>query len=161
MPKFKQRERTDYIVFHCSATPPSQDIGAQEINGMHLARGWSGIGYHYVVRRNGDIELGRPLWAVGAHVKGFNTNSVAVCWVGGVNEDGEPEDNRTPVQKEIMAGIAIALKLTYREAQLKGHRDFSPDVDGDGEIEEWEWMKACPCFDVEEWWESVRPDHIQ
>lgn len=123
---------------------------------MHRARGWDGIGYHYVIRRDGRIEPGRPIMDVGAHVKGVNRESVGVVWVGGIDEDGKPVDNRTPIQCDVLARLTTGLALTFPQATVKGHRDFSPDLDGDGIIEDWEFMKECPCFDVASWW--VRAD---
>lgn len=139
----RRRKRTDFVVVHCSATPPSMDIGRDEIDDWHRQRGWAGIGYHYVIRRNGDVEIGRPVNMMGSHVRGYNAESVAVCWVGGVDADGVPEDNRTEMQKLSLRAIVAMLMATYPEATLRGHRDF-PGV-----------LKACPSFDVEEWWAGI------
>lgn len=70
------------IVIHCSDSCDSLDIGRREIDEWHKARGWSGIGYHFLVRRNGTIEIGRPEETIGAHVKGHNRNSIGICWIG-------------------------------------------------------------------------------
>lgn len=143
-----KRARTDLIVVHCSATPPDMDIGADTIDRWHKARGWSSIGYHYVVRRNGVADVGRPHDETGAHCKGHNHNSVAVCWVGGVDNAGNPQDNRTIKQKYGLLGIIAMLRELYPQAVVVGHRNLSKDVDGDGVVEEWEWVKACPSFDA-------------
>ena len=145
------RRRTDYIVIHCSATPPSSDIGADEIDDWHKQRGWSGIGYHAVIRRDGQIEFGRHFDEVGAHVKGQNYRSVGVCLVGGVNENGEAKDNFTTEQLKSLTALVATLERAYPDAEVLGHRDLSPDLDGDGVIEENEWIKECPCFDVRGW----------
>ena len=146
------RRRTEYIVVHCSATPPSSDIGADEIDSWHKNRGWSGIGYHAVIRRSGEVEFGRPFDEVGAHVKGWNTRSVGVCLVGGVTEStGEAEDNFTQAQYESLMAMVAMLERAYPEAELVGHRDLSPDLDGDGIVEKHEWLKECPSFDVKAW----------
>lgn len=142
------RRRTDYIVIHCSATPPSSDIGADEIDTWHKARGWSGIGYHAVIRRNGEIEFGRHPDDVGAHVRGQNARSIGICMVGGVDGGGMPESNFTPEQYESLDRSIKFYSLAYPLAKVVGHRDLSPDVNGDGVISEHEWMKACPSFDV-------------
>ena len=85
------RKRTDFIAVHCSATRPSMDVGVKEIDQWHRARGFSGgVGYHYVIRRDGTLEHGRAEAAVGAHVEGYNHNSVGVCLGGGVIETAEP-----------------------------------------------------------------------
>ena len=90
-----RRRRTKFIIVHCSATSPSSDIGADEIDDMHLRRGWSGIGYHQVIRRDGEIEFGRHFDESGAHVKGQNFRSVGVCLIGGVNENGTVDKETT------------------------------------------------------------------
>ena len=134
------RERTDYIVIHTAATPPSMDIGAKEIREWHLARGWSDIGYHWVIRRNGTVEPGRPVDAVGAHAKGFNKTSVGICLVGGLNADGEPDCNYTWVQWPELEALVIKMKAKYPDAAVLGHRDL-PGV-----------TKTCPVFDADAWW---------
>ena len=60
------------LVVHCSNTPDKEDIGASEIHNMHLSFGWNGIGYHKIIRRDGQIESGRPEYWIGAHAKGKN-----------------------------------------------------------------------------------------
>lgn len=148
------RTETKYVVIHCSATKPDMDIGRDEIDEWHRARGWSGIGYHYVVcrgARDGTVQVGRNLNEVGAHVHGFNRVSVGICWVGGLDENGDPVDNRTPNQKMALRALITMAQWTWPGAEIVGHRDLSPDVDGDGIIEPWEWLKDCPCFDVREW----------
>ncbi len=145
------RRRTDYIVVHCSATPPDSDIGADEIDQWHRDRGWDGIGYHAVIRRDGEVEFGRHFDEAGAHVQGHNFRSVGVCMVGGIDDDGEAENNFTEEQFESLRDTVVFLKRAYPHARILGHRDLSPDLDGDGVIEEHEWVKDCPSFDVEDW----------
>lgn len=145
------RKRTDYIVIHCSATPPDHDIGVKEIRKMHLAIGDKDIGYNRVIRRNGEWEQGRDDEEVGAHVKGYNAISIGICLVGGVDDDNKPEDNFTTEQMETLKQMIPELQAMYPNAIVKGHRDFSPDLDHDGVIESNEWIKVCPCFDVQEW----------
>ena len=129
-----------YIVIHCAATRPSADIGAREIDGWHKAQGWLGIGYHYVIRRNGEIENGRPDEQPGAHVSGYNSNSIGVCLVGGLDERGKPSgDHYAPEQWESLAELVRRLIEQYPLADIRGHRDF-PNV-----------KKDCPCFDVKHW----------
>lgn len=147
------RRRTDFIVIHCSATPPSSDIGADEIDQWHKDRGWDGIGYHAVIRRDGQIEFGRHFDAAGAHVKGQNYRSVGVCMVGGVKEADRyaSENNFTPEQFESLDYLIETLVRAYPDAAIVGHRDLSPDLDGDGVIGKHEWVKACPSFEVRDW----------
>lgn len=148
--------KIDLLVIHCSATRPKSDIGAAEIDKMHKANGWNRIGYHYVIRRNGAIEAGRPEAHIGAHTKGHNANSIGICLVGGLNEEGQPEDNFTDAQyltlRFMVQALAAKYDLSYR--QVAGHRDLSPDLDGDGVIESHEWVKLCPCFSVTTWIED-------
>lgn len=145
------RRKTDFIVVHCSATPPQTDIGADEIDQWHKDRGWAGIGYHAVVRRSGQIEFGRHFDETGAHVKGQNFRSVGVCIVGGVDHNGNPENNFTAEQFVSLRVLIEMLQKAYPLAMVVGHRDLSPDLDGDGIIEEHEWVKECPSFDVRSW----------
>ena len=153
------RARTDFIVVHCSATPPDLDVGVKEIDQWHRDRDFDCIGYGAVVRRSGLIELGRPLQAVGAHVRGFNSRSLGVCLVGGVNEENvnTAEANYTPAQYNSLARLLSALELVWPGAAVVGHRDLSPDADGNGEITPDEWLKDCPCFDVGAWWALRKP----
>lgn len=130
------------IVVHCSATPPSMDIDAPTIRKWHTDNGWSDIGYHYVIKRNGDIEKGRPDHIQGAHVKGHNKNSLGVCLVGGVNEGNSPDCNFTRGQFYSLEVLVTKLSETHGNACIIGHRQLDPS-------------KACPSFDVESWWAEL------
>ena len=137
------------IIIHCSATSAGMDIGVEEIRQWHLHKGWSDIGYHYVIRRNGRLEIGRPLWRVGAHARGHNRDSIGVCLIGGVDaEDRTKADcNYTSAQWD---ELHLFISKTVREqriqaANIVGHRDL-PEV-----------TKACPCFDVQAWWDENDP----
>lgn len=146
------RRQTKHIVVHCSATRPVSDIGVDEIRDWHVNKnGWSDIGYHAVIRRNGQIEYGRHLDEPGAHVKGQNYQSVGVCLVGGINAAGDADNNFTDDQFVSLKGLLFVLQRSYPGAGILGHRDLSPDLDGDGIVEEHEWLKECPCFDVRAW----------
>jgi N-acetyl-anhydromuramyl-L-alanine amidase AmpD len=144
-------KRVDYIVVHVTATPPKVDIGAREVDAMHRQRGFSSIGYHHVIRRDGRIEPGRAEDDIGAHVQGFNSVSLGVSMVGGVDARGTPRDNATPAQYRALETLLRALAERHPRAQVCGHRDLSPDGDGDGVIEPQEHVKACPCFDAVPW----------
>jgi N-acetylmuramoyl-L-alanine amidase len=137
-----------YIAIHCSAsranidegiTLPGEDIGVKEITEWHKARGFRTIGYHFVIRRDGTIENGRPLAEIGAHVEGYNANSIGICMVGGVSETGKSENNYEPKQWETLKALLARLHREFPAAEIKGHRDF-PKV-----------AKDCPCFDVRAW----------
>lgn len=126
------------IVLHCSATPPSMDIGAAVIDKWHRARGWSECGYHYVIRRDGKVDRGRHISLQGAHVKGHNAYTIGVCYVGGTDENGNPEDNITDKQRTTFVKLVSNLRRIFGPLDVKGHRDM-PNV-----------RKACPSFDVRE-----------
>ncbi|WP_341523272.1 N-acetylmuramoyl-L-alanine amidase [Pseudomonas sp. G.S.17] len=150
-PTFKDRDSTDLIVVHCSATKASADIGVRDITQWHIQRGFDTVGYHYVIRRNGELETGRPESAIGAHVRGHNSNSIGVCLAGGVDANNKPENNFTPAQFATLEPLLRELGKRYPQAKILGHRDLSPDKNGDGKITPNEFIKACPSFDVAQW----------
>lgn len=145
------RKATTLFVVHVTATPPDRDIGVAEVRKMHMAQGWSDIGYNGLLRRDGRREIGRGLEAVGAHVAGYNSTALGIALVGGVDEKGKPQHNATPAQMTALADWLRELGKAYPEARVCGHRDLSPDRDGDGVIEAAEHIKACPCFDAIPW----------
>ena len=125
------------IIIHCSAVRPDQQSSAAQIDSWHKDRGFKGIGYHYVIRRNGEIEPGRPEWMIGAHchVKGQNHNkySIGVCYEGGLDIRGQPADTRTAEQKAAMRQLLEDLHRRYPRAVIVGHHDLNPHKD-------------CPCI---------------
>lgn len=116
------------------------DIGRQEIDRWHRERGWNGIGYHYVIRRDGRLENGRSLKEAGAHCKGHNKDSIGICLVGGIKDStkNEPVNDYTDKQWETLKSIVLELKAKYPNARIVGHCDYEP-------------KKTCPNFDVKEW----------
>jgi N-acetylmuramoyl-L-alanine amidase len=144
------------VFIHCTATREGQDIDAATIRNWHLQRGWSDIGYHFVIGIDGKVERGRPEAVAGSHVRGFNTGSIGVVYVGGLDAQGRSKDTRTPEQKAAMGALVRQLVAAYPGADVLGHRDASPDKDGDGVVEQHEWLKDCPCFDVRSWWATER-----
>lgn len=139
MSLFTKRKATDWIVVHCSATPEHMDVGVKEIRQWHRQRGFVDIGYHYVIRRDGTVETGRPEDTVGAHVEGYNTASIGVCLVGGVDAKGKAANNFTVAQFTALLEILTRLQEKYNNPKIQGHRDF-PGV-----------RKDCPSFDVKTW----------
>ena len=125
------------VILHCSATKESQDIGLKEIDSWHKARGWKGCGYHYIIRRDGTTETGRPVTERGAHAKGYN-DCIGVCLVGGIDDIGKPEDNFPEAQHNSFYTLMLCLRMIFGKAEIKGHCDL-PNV-----------TKACPSFDVVE-----------
>lgn len=149
------RTITDLIV-HCTATKPGVKVNVDVIDGWHKERGFkkqpqSGriCGYHFVILPDGTIETGRYLSEIGAHVSGQNSRSIGICYVGGLDANGKAADTRTPEQKEALIWLLMRLAVMFPDATIKGHRDYSPDLNGDGIIEPWEFMKECPCFDAQ------------
>lgn len=138
----KRTKETKYIVIHCSDTRPSQDVGADTIRKWHTEeRGWLDIGYHLVIRRDGSVEQGRPLNMIGAHVEGHNSESVSICLVGGLAENGKRREfNFTAKQMHRLAFEVDRLLSSYPQALVWGHCDF-PGV-----------TKTCPNFNVRAWW---------
>lgn len=148
--------KIDAIVIHCSATRAGQDVRAADIDKWHKERGFAMIGYNYVIDLDGTVEVGRPLSRDGAHcntagVSGlsYNKHSIGICYVGGLDKDGNPADTRTPEQKLSLLNLVCKLMDAYPDiVEVIGHRDASPDKNGNGVIERNEWIKQCPCFDV-------------
>ena len=117
-------------------------------------RNENGAGYHFYIRKNGDIKSTRPIEKVGAHAKGFNRESIGICYEGGLDSKGRPKDTRTEWQKHSLRVLVLTLLKDYPECRVCGHRDLSPDRNENGEIEPEEWVKACPCFDAENNWKA-------
>lgn len=145
----------DAIVIHCSATRAGQDVRAADIDKQHKERGFKMIGYNYVIDLDGTVEVGRPLTMDGAHCDkpgfsgtSYNKHSIGICYVGGLDKDGNAADTRTDAQKKSMHELVWNLFDKYPITEIIGHRDASPDLNGDGEISKNEWIKQCPCFDV-------------
>jgi N-acetyl-anhydromuramyl-L-alanine amidase AmpD len=148
-------KKIDAIVIHCTATRAGQDVRAADIDKWHKERGFAMIGYNFVVDLDGTIETGRPLNRDGAHCNtpglsglAYNKHSIGIVYVGGLDENGNPADTRTPQQKQALAELVYRLINEYPIVEVIGHRDASPDKNGNGKIEQNEWIKQCPCFSV-------------
>jgi hypothetical protein len=152
--------KVNQIIIHCADTMSGQDIGAKEITVWHTSppprgNGWKSIAYAYVIRRSGELELGRDMDGdgdvveeVGAHAAGFNAHSIGICLVGGKGADGKPENNFTPEQFKILAWLVGELTSLYPKAEVLGHRDL-PGV-----------KKACPSFSARDWWKENNPGRV-
>ena len=128
------REITKVIV-HCAATPEGRDVKTEEIKRWHTEeRGWSDIGYHWVVELDGSINEGRSEDINGAHCRGHNSDSIGICYVGGSDSEGNPKDTRTQEQKDSLVTLIKDILDRYSESEVYGHRDFSE--------------KACPSYDA-------------
>lgn len=147
-----EREMTDRhidkIIIHCSATPASMDIGVEEIKKWHtdpkpIGNGWSDIGYHDIIRRDGTAQEGRPLSISGAHTRGQNKDSIGICLIGGVDNNNHPEKNFTKDQFKTLNRLLRLYRVQYPKATIHGHREFA--------------NKSCPSFDVQEY---IRKENI-
>lgn len=124
------------IIIHCSATREGQHVDVDTIRGWHVNdRGWSDIGYHYVIYLDGSVHRGRSDKRQGAHTRGQNKNSLGVCYIGGVERDGKtPKDTRTNAQKKALSKLLLELKNKNCGCTIYGHNDFA--------------SKACPSFNA-------------
>jgi N-acetylmuramoyl-L-alanine amidase len=123
------------IILHCSATREGVDIDTATIRQWHLKRGFRDVGYHFVIRIDGRVELGRPLSSQGSHTRGEN-DSIGICYIGGLNVDGVPTDTMTEMQEISWLRLVDSLRLIFGHLTIDGHNSFS--------------SKACPSFDVKE-----------
>ena len=130
------RKTTKYIVVHSAATKASMDVDAKEIDRWHRARGFLKIGYHFVIKRDGTVEIGRKVDETGAHCRGFNRVSIGICMVGGLGDNNEAEDNFTNEQYDSLRDLCFNLQGNYTEAEIKGHRELKKGTE-------------CPSFNVE------------
>lgn len=134
------------IIVHCSAVRPWQKSGYCEIDRWHRQRGFkNGCGYHYIVRRDGTIEEGRPLDMIGAHCQNRNQHSIGICYEGGLDANGKPADTRTDAQKVAMRQLLEKLHQQFPKAVIAGHNVFNP-------------MKACPCFNAMSEYGDLQPE---
>lgn len=136
------------IVVHCSATRADRALTTEDLETIHRRRGFRGIGYHYYIRRDGTVVNTRSPELIGAHVKGHNAHSIGLCYEGGLDCDGKPADTRTPEQRSALRLLVCQLLKRFRNSYVCGHRDLSPDLNGNGVVEPEEWVKECPCFEV-------------
>ena len=134
------------VVIHCSAVKHDQLSSVAQIDSWHRDRGFKfGVGYHYVIRRDGSIEAGRPEWMVGAHCVNHNKYSIGVCYEGGLDARGQPADTRTAAQKATLRRLLTDLHRRYPRAVIVGHHDLNP-------------QKECPCIkNVAEEYKDLQP----
>lgn len=129
------------IIIHCAATPEGKDYTVEQIRQWHTTpkpkgNGWKDIGYHFVIYRDGSVHPGRPIEQIGAHISGYNANSIGICYIGGCAKDGKtPKDTRTPEQKAALVKLVAELRRRFPNASVHGHNEFA--------------NKACPSFNVQ------------
>lgn len=135
-----------YIVVHCTATSRSASV-AGILNGWKK-KGWKNPGYHFLVEMDGAHHILLPVDKVSNGVKGYNSVSINLAYIGGIDGEGEPTDTITPKQHWKIQQIIDGLLVHFPKAKVVGHRDLSPDSNENGKVDPCEWLKACPCFDV-------------
>lgn len=140
-----RRKQTTMIILHCSATREGQDVKASKIKKWHLNRGFSDIGYHYIVDLDGTIEKGRDESLVGAHCSGKNATSIGICYVGGCDQNLNPKDTRTDAQKKAMKTLVHQLMEKYNIPlnNVYGHYQFCS-------------YKECPSVKIEQLREDLK-----
>lgn len=114
------RDDTSRIVIHHTGNPTDDDLSAEQIHRSHLNLGWAGIGYHFVVRKDGSIELGRPVDCVGAHAEGFNYCSIGIHVCGNFNV-GQPTEAQLNALPHLIADICDAYGLIASSNVVVGH----------------------------------------
>ena len=158
-----------YLVIHCTATPEGRDVSSADIRRMHTApksaggRGWKQVGYTDLFRLDGKVERLADNnednyvdpWEVTNGAKGYNSVSRHIVYAGGCDKSGKPKDTRTASQKSAMAKYVRDFHAKHPKVKIIGHRDLSPDLNGNGVIEPFEYMKACPSFDVAAWLKEI------
>lgn len=117
------RPKTDMIVIHHVGIPDG-DTSAAAIHRAHLANGWAGIGYHYVIRKNGVIERGRPLAVVGAHAYGENYHTVGINVTGNFDKE-VPTDAQMKSLTELVTALCRIYHIDPGPATIVGHRDVN------------------------------------
>ena len=136
--------KIDKLIVHCTATPQFKDFTVDDVRGWHVkGNGWSDIGYHYLIRLDGSVELGRPVKKSGAHVAGHNKSSIGIAYVGGMDKQmDEWIDTRTNEQKDSLFNLLMDLKFEFPNAVVYGHNDFTD-------------KKVCPCFDAKKEYSEI------
>lgn len=130
------------IIVHCTATPEGRAHTVKDVDAWHRQRGFNGIGYHYLIGINGEVWEGRPIEKAGAHTEGYNSTSIGVSYVGGMDKEMKnPKDTRTQAQKDSLARLLKELVIKFPKAKIYGHRDFA--------------KKACPSFDAKEEYKNI------
>ena len=137
-----KREKTDTIVIHCSATPPTMDIGVEKIREWHVGENhWDDVGYHHVITRSGVLQKARPEEMQGSHARAVNGTSLGICLVGGSNASGDWENNFQDEQFVTLKALILDLIKRYEIKKIIGHYQVDD-------------KKECPSFKVPEWLEK-------
>lgn len=138
----KSKRIINEIIIHCSATVEGKDYTTEDIKKWHRARGFSDIGYHYIIYRDGSIHNGRNVNISGAHCTNHNAHSIGICYIGGVDKYNKPKDTRTLEQKNSLKNLLLKLKALYPKVTIHGHCEYA--------------NKACPCFNVKKEYLNIK-----
>ena len=136
-----KRQITDTIVIHCTQTPKDMEVDVEKVTQWHKDRGFDTIGYHYLIKRDGTLQVGRDEDVVGAHAVAVNGTSIGVALVGGGTPSMGWENNFAPIQFETLKTILLKLKSEYEIEKIIGHYQVDD-------------KKECPSFDVPKWLEK-------
>lgn len=138
--------KIERIFVHCTAGSQKQTI--EDLKAEFKRKGWRSPGYHYVIMPDGKIENILSEENVSNGVQGYNQTAINVAYIGGIDAKGKGVDNRTEEQKKSLRTLLSNLKNKYPSAKIMGHRDISPDKNGNGIVDPWERIKECPCFNA-------------
>lgn len=138
--------RIERIFIHCTAS--HQTASVNEIKAEFKRKGWENPGYHYLIDAGGTIHQLLDESLVSNGVQGYNSTSINIAYIGGIDTNGVGIDNRTELQKKAIISLLKLLRKRYPDAEILGHRDISPDTNGNGVVDSWERIKECPCFDA-------------
>lgn len=141
------------IFVHCTAGSQKQTVA--DLLAEFKRKGWRNPGYHVVITPDGECHQLLDYEKVSNGVKGYNSTSINVAYMGGIDSKLNPVDNRTDEQKQSLVRLLKELKCRYPKAQILGHRDISPDTNHNGIVDPWERIKACPCFDAIKEYENI------
>ena len=137
------KREIDYIVIHCTATPQTATVQSIQNHWRNVLK-WNSPGYHILIEANGKKHYLQPFNLSTNGVRGYNKHSIHISYIGGVDSNGRPIDNRTQAQKQaILESIREALAYSGKGVIIQGHRDF-PAV-----------AKACPSFDAKSEYKSM------
>ena len=145
--------KIERIFVHCTAGSQKKTI--EDLKAEFKRKGWRSPGYHIVIMPSGRVERLLPDEQISNGVQGYNSTAINVAYVGGIDANGKGVDNRTPEQKKSLISVLSELKKKYPDAKIMGHRDISPDKNGNGIVDPWERIKECPVFDAMEEYKSL------
>jgi N-acetylmuramoyl-L-alanine amidase len=128
--------KLDRIILHCTATPEGRHVDVDTIRVWHKARGWSDVGYHFVIYIDGSVHAGRAVEKTGAHVSGHNATTIGVVYVGGTDAAGKAKDTMNAAQETAFVNLVKHLRDQYGPLTLHGHNEYA--------------AKACPSFKVKD-----------